>query len=125
MHRRQKLTIGGVTKWVSFSSTQELVDLVTEIVRAEVLSDIQEKKLFGDYLKEWYEVYHHPNPTKDKRIVMPTAKKKREGLSTDTLTVAIDILPTLPEEYSRILAMLMMTGCGRGKALGARWEDVD
>jgi len=196
MHRRQKLTIGGVTKWVSFSSTQELVDLVTKIVRAGEVSGPQEKKLFGEYLREWYEVYHrpklkkgtainydsmirnhilpimgnrpiddiraadvqnvmstlksasmakqvkviismaidsaiadelyhHPNPTRDKRIVMPTAKKKREGLSMETLTVVMDILPTFPEEYSRILAMLMMTGCRRGEALGARWEDID
>lgn len=71
------------------------------------------------------ELYHHPNPTKDKRIVMTTAKKRREGLSTETLTAVIGILPSLPQEYSRILAMLIMTGCRRGEALGARWEDID
>lgn len=71
------------------------------------------------------ELYHHPNPCKDKRIVMPTARKKREGLCNDDLSKLIAFLPSLPEEHARILVMLIMTGCRRGEALGARWEDID
>jgi len=71
------------------------------------------------------ELYHHPNPTRDKRIVMPTAQKKREGLSKENLSKIMELLPTMPEEYSCILAMLLMTGARRGEALGARWEDID
>ena len=196
MHRRQKLTIGGTTKWMSFASTQELVDMVAEAVRAEATPKPRDRAPFGEYLTEWFSTYHRPklkkgtaesydgmirnhilpvmgkipvgevrvsdvqrvmstlksastakqvkviigmaidaaiadelythqNPVKDKRIVMPTAKKKREGLPPETLMAVIDILSKLPEEYSRILAMLIMTGCRRGEALGARWEDID
>ena len=46
-------------------------------------------------------------------------------MSSETLAAVIGLLPELPEEYSRILAMLIMTGCRRGEALGARWEDID
>lgn len=71
------------------------------------------------------ELYHHPNPTHDRRIVMPTARKKREAVSKQDMSKIIELLPTLPAEYSRILAMLIMTGARRGEVLGARWEDID
>lgn len=71
------------------------------------------------------ELYHHPNPTQDKRIVMPTACKKREPVRKDDMRTIMELLPTLPVEYSRILAILIMTGARRGEALGARWEDID
>lgn len=71
------------------------------------------------------ELYHHPNPCRDKRIVMPTAKKKRDALTSDDLSKVIELLPTLEEEHSRILVMLIMTGSRRSEALGARWEDID
>jgi len=71
------------------------------------------------------ELYHHPNPTKDKRIVMPTTARKREPVVGNDLSSILEFLPNLPVEYSRILAMLIMTGCRRGEALGARWEDID
>ena len=60
MHRRQKLIIDGVTKWMSISSTQELVDMVASAVRAEEIPRQRESVRFGDYLAEWYEVYHRP-----------------------------------------------------------------
>lgn len=71
------------------------------------------------------EIYTRPNPCKDKRITMPTAKTEREGLSNDDLSKLIETLPTLPAEHSRMLVILIMTGCRRGEALGIRWEDID
>lgn len=197
VNHRQKLTINGVSQWKSFSSIQELVDMVADAVKAEMKpSPPPEKHLFRDYLLDWFEtykkprlgegykanyisminkhilpaigdkeiadvtvadvqsimstlksastgkqvksvismvmdaaiadeLYHHPNPCKDKRIVMPSAVTKREALSSDDLRKVIELLPTMPEEYARILAMLMMTGSRRSEALGARWEDID
>ncbi len=71
------------------------------------------------------EIYQHPNPTKDKRLVMPTAVTKREAVSNDDLSTVIDHLPKMPANLACLLAMLIMTGCRRGEALGARWEDID
>lgn len=195
MYHRQKLTINGVSQWHSFSSTQNLVDLVTAQVKAALQQDTS-TVLFGDYMLEWYhrykeqsinpdtrenyksimhthiipvignkrvaditvadvqeimnglksasyakqtksiinlvmdaaiadEIYHHPNPTKDKRIVMPSARKQREPVSNDDLSAIIDHLPKMPTDLARILVLLIMTGCRRGEALGVRWEDID
>ena len=71
------------------------------------------------------ELYHHPNPTKDKRIHMPTAKKAREPVSQEYLARIINHLPNMLPEHTSLLAMLIMTGARRGEALGARWEDID
>lgn len=194
MHRRQKLTINGITQWRSFDSIQDLVDMVAAAVKAEnqPKSDI----LFGDYMEDWYhrykerdlnpdtregyksimkvhinpvigqipisditvadvqkvmdglksasyakqtksiinlvmnaaiadELYHHPNPTKDARIIMPTAVKKREPVDGDDMRIIIDTLPNMKAEQAKLLVMLIMTGCRRGEALGTRWEDID
>lgn len=196
MNHRQKLTINGISQWRSFGSLQELVNMVTEAVRAECQSQKNTSVVVKDYLMDWYhtykepqlsegyrvnyicminkhilpaigdkpisevtvadiqgimstlksassakqvksiinmvmdaaiadELYHHPNPCRDKRIVMPTAKKKRDALTSDDLSKVIELLPTLEEEHSRILVMLIMTGSRRSEALGARWEDID
>ena len=71
------------------------------------------------------ELYHHPNPTKDKRIHMPTAKKAREPVSQEDLSRIINHLPNMLPEHTSLLAMLIMTGARRGEALGTRWEDID
>lgn len=71
------------------------------------------------------EIYTHPNPCKDKRLTMPTKKTTREALNSDDLSKLIDFLPSLPAEYACMLVVLIMTGCRRGEALGARWEDID
>lgn len=197
MNKRQKVTINGVSQWLSFNSIQDLVNIVSAAVKSELAP--QPKKsgtLVKDYLLDWYEtykkprlsegyrlayismmnkhiipaignkeiadvtvadvqaimntlhsastgkqvksiismvmdaaisdeIYHHPNPCKDKRIVMPSAVKKREAIDTDVLSKVIELLPSLPEEHSRILVLLIMTGSRRGEALGARWEDID
>jgi len=198
MRHKQKLTINGQSQWKTFNSLQELVDMVTAAVKADLAPPPiePEKRQFKDYMLEWYEaykkprlsvgyqanytsmmkkhiipaigdktigdvtvadvqaimntlhsastgkqvksiismvmdaaiadeLYHHPNPCKDKRIVMPSAVTKREALSSDDLSRVIELLPTLPEEHSRILVMLIMTGSRRSEALGARWEDID
>ena len=37
----------------------------------------------------------------------------------------MDILPRLSSETAPMFALMFMTGCRRGEALGARWEDID
>lgn len=196
VNRRQKLTINGETQWRSFSSMQDLVDLVTDVVKASYDSKPKNEIKVKQYITEWYhtykepqicegyrnnyvcmlnkhilpaigekkvsditaadiqgimstlhsastgkqvksilsamidaaiadEIYKRPNPCKDKRIVMPTAKTDRKPLESNQLSQIIQILPKLSEEYARILVMLIMTGCRRGEALGAMWEDID
>lgn len=195
MYHRQKLTINGVSQWRSFSSMQNLVDLVVEQVK-QSMKPKSSKVLFGEYMDEWYhkykerdlnpdtregykslmkvhilpaignipvsditvadvqrvmdgcksasyakqtksiinlvleaaiadEIFLHPNPTKDPRLVMPTTCKKREAVSNEDLRAVIDYLPKMPKNLATILVMLIMTGCRRGEALGTRWEDID
>lgn len=71
------------------------------------------------------ELYHHPNPTKDKRIHMPTEKKVREPVSQEDLSRIMNHLPNMLPEHTSLLALLIMTGARRGEVLGARWEDID
>lgn len=71
------------------------------------------------------ELYHHPNPTKDKRIHMPTEKRVREPVSQEDLARIMNHLPNMLPEHTSLLAMLIMTRARRGEALGARWEDID
>lgn len=71
------------------------------------------------------ELYTHPNPARDKRIAMPTGKTKRKPLANDSVSLVMDILPRLSSETAPMFALMFMTGCRRGEALGARWEDID
>ena len=71
------------------------------------------------------EKYTHPNPTRDKRISLPSGKVKRQPLSSDELAQVLNHLPQLSPECAQILAMLIMTGCRRSEALGACWEDIN
>jgi len=71
------------------------------------------------------ELYCHPNPTRDKRISMPTARKKRNALGSDMLGKRMACLRELPEDCSRLLAMLLMMDSRRSEALAVRWEDID
>ena len=194
MNRRQKLKINGKERWVSFSSTQDLVNIIENEI-SKVPGE-EKKLLVRDYLMSWFEKYekprldpntaaghiskikkhilpvigskelndvtvadvqtimshltsasmgkqvksiinlcfeaaiadelfHHPNPARDKRIIMPNKVEKRTPLSKNDLTLLIDFLPRLKPEYSRLLVILIMTGCRRGEALGVRWEDID
>ena len=195
MNRRQKITINGRERWVSFSSTQELVNLVQRECAMEPTSTQSETRV-ANYLMSWFEtyekprldpntaaghiskinrhilpiigvkrindvtvsdvqkimsslnstsmgkqvksiinlcfeaaiadeIYTHPNPAQDKRIVMPTAVKKRMPLEKDDLALLIQFLPQLKPEYACLLVLLIMTGCRRGEALAVRWEDID
>lgn len=71
------------------------------------------------------ELYHHPNPTKDKRINMPKEKKERAPVATDDISAIMNHLPNMKQQHAALLAMLIMTGARRGEVLGARWEDID
>lgn len=195
MNRRQKLSINGRERWVSFSSTQELVNLVQNECAKES-TPVQSEILVADYLMNWFEtyekprldantaaghiskinrhilpiigekrindvavsdvqrimsslnsasmgkqvksiinlcfeaaiadeIYTHPNPAQDKRIVMPTAVKRRMPLEKDDLALLIQFLPQLKAEHACLLVVLIMTGCRRGEALAVRWEDID
>jgi len=194
MYRRQKILINGMYRWMSFSSTQELVDKVIDIALAE--SRMGNGPLFSEYMAHWYdtykkpgldentaknyrnymtnhinpvigskriseitvedvqtimsgftaassakqarsiinlvmeaaiadEIYLHPNPTRDKRICMPTGRTKRRALTSDEMAQLMMCLPSLTFECAQLLAMLIMTGSRRGEALGACWEDID
>lgn len=195
MLRRQKLRINGQEKWVTFGSTQELVDLV----QREFIPQEEEKPspvLVSSYMMNWFETYKkpridqntaagelslikkhilpvignkklnevcvadvqqavsslnsasmakkvksvinqcfaaaisdelytHPNPASDKRIVMPTKATKRNALEKDDLATLMDALPSLDPEHARLLSILIMTGCRRSEALAVHWEDID
>ena len=195
MNRRQKITINGRERWVSFSSTQELVNLVQNECSKES-APVQFEILVADYLMNWFEtyekprldpntaaghiskinkhilpiigdkkindvtvsdvqkimstlnsasmgkqvksiinlcfeaatadeIYTHPNPAQDKRLVMPTAVRRRMPLKKEDLSLLIEFLPQLKAEYACLLVILIMTGCRRGEALAVRWEDID
>lgn len=194
MYRRQKILINGTYRWMSFSSTQELVDKVIDIALAE--SRMGNGPLFSEYMARWYEtykkpgldentaknyrnymmnhinpvigskhiseitvedvqtimsgftaassakqaksiinlvmeaaiadeIYLHPNPTRDKRICMPTGRTKRRALTSDEMAQLMRCISLLTFECAQLLVMLIMTGSRRGEALGACWEDVD
>ena len=71
------------------------------------------------------ELYVHPNPTQDKRIRMPDGKMKRAALSSAKLADLMACIPNLSPECAQLLSILLMTGCRRSEALGARWENID
>lgn len=71
------------------------------------------------------ELYQHPNPTRDKRICMPTGRTKRRALTNDEMAQIMSCLPSLSFECAQLLVMLIMTGSRRGEALGTCWEDID
>lgn len=193
MNHRQKLNIDGTEQWFNFNSTQQLVNIVAEIVKAQ---NNAKPVIFKAYAESWFvtykepqldkntaegfrsklrkhiypfigdkliddiraadvqavvssctsassakwaksivnmvldaaiadELYTHPNPAKDKRIVMPTERAVRKGLDRQDLRIVMDFIPKLPREHARLLVLMLMTGCRRGEALGARWEDID
>jgi integrase len=193
MYRRQKIRINEKERWISFKSTQDLVDKALELYAAECKSD---SVLLGDYLLHWFEsykrpmleyntannyhcmiknhilpvmgkkpisevdvedvqqimsrlhsastakqvksiinlvmeaaiadeLYCHPNPTRDKRLSMPTAREKRNALESNQLGQLMACLSELSAECSRLLAVLLMTGSRRSEALAVRWEEID
>lgn len=93
----------------SFSTTKQVKSLINMVMDAAIAD----------------ELYKHPNPTHDKRLVMPGSRKKRPPLSKQHLSALIEALPSFPPEQKRLIALLIMTGARRGEALGARWEDIN
>ena len=65
------------------------------------------------------ELYHHPNPTKDKRIHMPTEKRVREPVSQEDLARIMNHLPNMLPEHTSLLAMLIMTGGSSWRSTGS------
>jgi len=57
MYRRQKIRINERERWISFKSTQDLVDKVLEYYVAEVQGD---GVLVEKYLMDWFESYKEP-----------------------------------------------------------------
>ena len=194
MNRRQRIMINGVYRWMSFSSIQELVNRVSDIVLEEARKG--KGPLFRDYMAHWYELYKkpgidentaknyrnymnnhinpaigdknigeitvedvqvivsgftvassakqamsiinlvmeaaiadelykHPNPTRDKRIYMPTGRIKRRALTSSEMAQLMKCIPSLSFECAQLLVMLIMTDSRRGEALWACWEDID
>lgn len=57
MNQRRKLVINGTSQWISYSSVQELVNIVTaETLAAQRMSVV----LFKDYMLDWYHKYKEP-----------------------------------------------------------------
>lgn len=66
------------------------------------------------------------NPTKSRKLVIPSTKKtEREALTLDQFKAINDNLAVLPLEERRMMALLMYTGMRRGEVLGLMWEDID
>lgn len=108
-----EITVGdvqGIMNTLKSASTAKQVKSIINMVMDAAIAD---------------ELYHHPNPTKDKRIHMPTAKKVREPVSIEDLAKIMNHLPNLNSEHAALLSLLIMTGARRGETLGARWEDID
>jgi len=71
------------------------------------------------------ELYKHPNPTEDKRIVMSDKVEKRKPLTKDEMSIVMNSLSELDPEQAKLLVLLIMTACRRSEALGVHWEDID
>lgn len=66
------------------------------------------------------------NPTKSKKLVIPSEKKtERDALSVDQFKDILSHLDVLTLADRRLMALLMFTGMRRGEALGLRWQDID
>ena len=68
------------------------------------------------------------NPTKSKRLMIPSTRKKtRDALSPEQLKQIIrDIPEKLKDDTERrMMAIILFTGVRRGEMLGLRWEDFD
>ena len=68
MNHRQKLTINGISQWRSFGSLQELVNMVTEAVRAECQAQKNTSIAVKDYLMDWYHTYKEPQRSEGYRV---------------------------------------------------------
>ena len=85
--------------------------------------------LLGEIMESAYEDrIISSNPTRSKRLIIPSKKKKvREALSPDQLKLIIhDIATKLTDDTERrMMAIILFTGMRRGEMLGLRWEDLD
>lgn len=57
MHKRQKLTINNVERWVSFNTTQELVNIIQ---REMSKRSHPATTLTSEYMLDWFETYKRP-----------------------------------------------------------------
>ena len=85
--------------------------------------------LLGEIMESAYEDrIISSNPTRSKRLIIPSKKKKvREALSPDQLKLIIhDIATKLTDDTERrMMAIILFTGMRRGEMLWLRWEDLD
>lgn len=66
------------------------------------------------------------NPTKSRKLVIPSDKKtEREALTVEQIKEILSRLQNLDTDERRLMALLMFTGMRRGEALGLKWEDID
>lgn len=71
------------------------------------------------------DLYHRPNPTEDRRLVLPRKQGERRPLEDSEIQSALHALDTLPPDLACILALTLMLGERRSEMLGLRWEDID
>lgn len=69
--------------------------------------------------------YMRTNPTESKRLSMSGCKKKREALSMREVQDILQSLDRLLPQERMTVALLLLTGMRRGKALGLCWEHID
>ena len=65
------------------------------------------------------------NPTKSKRLALPTRKQKREALTANDVKDILENLDKLEVQERILLALLLLTGMRRGEVLGLGWENID
>ena len=58
--------VNGVERWLSFKSTQDLVNRAIEIYLNEQQKD---SMLFGTYLEQWFERYKRPMWKRTRRTI--------------------------------------------------------
>ena len=64
------------------------------------------------------------DPTKSKRITLPTKATKREPLDADQFIDLISHIPDLQPKDALLMALLCFTGMRRGEVLGLKWDQV-
>ena len=84
------------------------------------------KNLLGEIFKDAVEDgLADTDPTKSRRIVIPSTKVKiREALPLDEFKEILSGISGLAEDDRRMMALMLLTGMRRGEILGLRWEDI-
>ena len=108
---------------ISTQDIQQFLNDRKELSRKTLLSL---KNLLGEIFKDAVEDgLADTDPTKSRRIVIPSTKVKiREALPLDEFKEILSGISGLAEDDRRLMALMLLTGMRRGEILGLRWEDI-